>query len=103
LTEKRANGVPKAYRDEGEDAQPAGQVVPRPGPQREQGGRLRQAPLAAVLAGEAANRRVEVLILPTTVRSPAVARVRGNAPSQRHVTQRRPEFNKDSTVGTFNK
>ena len=54
-------------------------------------------------AGRAANRRVEVLILPTTVRSPAVARVRGNAPSPRHVSQKRPEFNKDSTVGTFNK
>lgn len=54
--------------------------------------------------GRAANRRVEVLILPTTVRSPAVARVRNNAQSPRRSAQKRPsEFNKDSTVGTFNK
>jgi chemotaxis protein MotB len=53
--------------------------------------------------GRAANRRVEVLILPTTVRSPAVARTRTNAPPQRRAAQRKPEFNKDSTVGTFNK
>lgn len=53
--------------------------------------------------GRSANRRVEVLILPTTVRSPAVARTRTNAPPQRRAAQRKPEFNKDSTVGTFNK
>jgi chemotaxis protein MotB len=54
-------------------------------------------------SGRASNRRVEVLILPTTVRSPAVARTRTNAPPQRRAAQRKPEFNKDSTVGTFNK
>jgi len=60
-----------------------------------------QRPIAsnATPSGKQQNRRVEVLILPTTVRNSSFASTSGNTSSpRRNTTKSRPQLNKDSTA-----
>lgn len=61
-----------------------------------------QRPIASnsTAAGKQQNRRVEVLILPTTVHTSAPAVANTSNTSRKNTVNVKPEFNKDSTAGT---